>query len=196
MSINYKYIDSHWLIFALKGLIAFLVGWLFLFTPSSTDMVTLMSFIAIFLIALGIIELSNAIHRRKYKKGWIVSLIIAFIDALVAISLLFVLKENPVWQLSLLAAYTAIRGICEIIVGIRRPDDMTDRFIWVLCGICGATIGIVILNSGHLETGYFIRLFGSYVLIFGACNLIYGIHNCDQKITSKKERSKIATKKK
>ena len=60
-------------------------------------------------------------------------------------------------------------------------DDLTDRFIWVLTGISGCIIGIVVVNAGHLGNLPFIKYFGSYMMIFGISNLIYAIHNKEQK---------------
>lgn len=65
-------------------------------------------------------------------------------------------------------------------IGFRTTVDPTDRFIWVLCGICGLVFGIVILNSGHLTNVDFVRFFGAYMMILGVSSLIYGAHNRTQ----------------
>ncbi len=193
--INRNYIDSHWLVFAVQGVLAIVFGWFMLFNPSSNTnyMVTL---VATFLFIMGIVELSNALHREHKKNKWAVTLIISIVDLAVASSLLFTLKESPAWHLSLIAVYTLVRGIIELLIGLKVPDDSTDRFIWAVCGICGAIMGIVIFNSGHLKEADFVRFFGSYMLILGTSSLIYGVHNRAQKLEAKIARAKASKKKK
>lgn len=191
--INRNYIDSHWLVFAVQGALALLFGWLMLFNPSSNtgSMVTL---VAVFLLAMGIVELFNALHREHNRSGWAVTLIIAAIDLAIALSLIFTIQENAAWHLTLIAVYTLVRGIIEILIGLKVPDDSTDRFIWIICGICGAIMGVVIFNSGLLREADFVRFFGAYMLILGTSSLIYGIHNRAQKLEAKIARAKTAKK--
>ncbi len=190
---NRKFIDSHWLVFAVQGALALIFGWLMLFNPSSNIgyMITL---VAIFLAAMGVVELFNALHREHKKNSWAVTLIIAIVDLPVAASLYFTINENAAWHLTLIAVYTLVRGIIELLIGLKVPDDSTDRFIWSVCGICGAIMGIVIFNSGRLPEANFVRFFGAYMLILGVSSLIYGVHNRAQKLEAKLARTKITKK--
>ena len=143
---------------------------------------------------MGIVELFNALHREHNKSGWAVTLIIAAIDLAIALSLIFTIQENAAWHLTLIAMYTLVRGIIEILIGLKVPDDSTDRFIWIICGICGAIMGVVIFNSGLLREADFVRFFGAYMLILGTSSLIYGIHNRAQKLEAKITRAKSSKK--
>ena len=77
-------------------------------------------------------------------------------------------------------------------IGFRTTVDPTDRFIWVLCGICGMIFGFVIFNSGHLPNIDFLRFFGAYMLILGISSLDYGVHNRVQKLEDREARSLAA----
>ena len=193
MSTKLKYIDSHWGIFALQGIVALLFGWFALFT-SSSDIQTLVIVVGSVLLSLGIIELLNLLARARTKNTWGVSLVMAILEISAGLALLFTYEQNVAWHLVVIAAYTILRGIFEIILGLRSIDDLTDKFIWILAGICACIMGIVILNTGHLGTIPFIKYFGSYMMVFGVVNLIYSVHNNEQ---SKDYRSeKLAAKKK
>lgn len=207
MAINtHRHIDSHWLIFAGKGALALIFGWLMLFN-SSSDFVTNISYCGFFLLAFSIIEFINSLYRAHLNFGWIVSVLIALLDAAAAFILVLYNGANfTTVSLITIAAYTILRGIFEILIGLRIDDDTTDRFIWIITGICGAVMGIAILNcGGFLDTGLFVRFFGSYVMISGLANLIYGIHNRDQasearaaflaKKADKTKKAKKSTKK-
>ena len=88
----------------------------------------------------------------------------------------------------MIAGYTLLRGLFEIISGFRTTVDPTDRFTWVFCGMVGSIMGIVILNSGE----FFVRFLGVYLLIFGTCSLFYGVHNRAQKIEDHEARREAA----
>lgn len=196
MSTKLKYIDSHWGIFALQGIVALLFGWFALFT-SSSDIQTLVIVVGSVLLSLGIIELLNLLARTRTKNTWGVSLVMAILEISAGLALLFTYEQNVAWHLVVIAAYTILRGIFEIILGLRAIDDLTDKFIWILAGICACIMGVVILNTGHLGTIPFIKYFGSYMMVFGVVNLIYSVHNNEQgkdyrseKLAAKKKMSK------
>lgn len=193
MSTKLKYIDSHWGIFALQGIVALLFGWFALFT-SSSDIQTLVIVVGSVLLSLGIIELLNLLARTRTKNTWGVSLLMAILEISAGLALLFTYEQNVAWHLVVIAAYTILRGIFEIILGLRSIDDLTDKFIWILAGICACIMGIVILNTGHLGTIPFIKYFGSYMMVFGVVNLIYSVHNNEQGKDYRSE--KLAAKKK
>lgn len=192
MSTKLKYIDSHWGIFALQGIVALLFGWFALFT-SSSDVQTLVVIVGSVLLSLGIIELLNLLIRTRTRNTWGISLFMAILEIGAALSLLFTYEQNVAWHLAVVAAYTTIRGIFEILLGLHSIDDLTDKFSWVLTGVCGCIMGIVILNSGRLGTTHFIKYFGSYMMVFGIVNLIYSIHNHEQ--SKDYQAEKVAAKK-
>lgn len=193
MSTKLKYIDSHWGIFALQGIVALLFGWFALFT-SSSDIQTLVIVVGSVLLSLGIIELLNLLARTRTKNTWGVSLVMAILEISAGLALLFTYEQNVAWHLIVIAAYTILRGIFEIILGLKAIDDLTDKFIWILAGVCACIMGIVILNTGHLGTTPFIKYFGSYMMVFGVVNLIYSVHNNEQRKEYRSE--KLAAKKK
>lgn len=193
MSTKLKYIDSHWGIFALQGVVALLFGWFALFTNSS-DIQTLVIVVGSVLLSLGIIELLNLLARARTKNTWGVSLVMAILEISAGLALLFTYEQNVAWHLIVIAAYTILRGIFEIILGLKAIDDLTDKFIWILAGVCACIMGVVILNTGHLGTIPFIKYFGSYMMVFGVVNLIYSVHNNEQGKDYRSE--KLAVKKK
>lgn len=187
--INRKYIDSHWLIFAIKGLIAIGIGGFTLFSPYRS-LSSVIAVVGIFLLSFSIIEFINALYRAHQKTGWAVAVALAIIDAVIALALLFTANQDASWHLYLVAAYTFFRGFAEIIAGFRATVDPTDRFTWVFSGMIGAIMGIVILNSNE----FFIRFFGVYLIILGTCSLFYGVHNRAQKIEDKIARQEAAAR--
>ena len=197
MSIKRKYVDSHWLIFAFEGAVALLFGWFALFT-NLKDTSALVSIVGSLLLGLGIIELFNLLRRAHLNETWGFTLISALVEVGVAFALLFTSDQELVWHLALIAGYTVVRGLFEIFIGLKAVDDITDKFIWIITGICGAIMGFAILNSGDAtvtnNAPAFIKFFGAYMTLYGLANLIYGVHNHDQETDLRAERSASAKK--
>lgn len=189
--IKRKYIDSHWLVFIFQGIIALLFGCLTLFTSDQSS-TSLTPVIGVFLLALSIVEFANSVYRSYNRHGWVISTAIAIFDAIFGLLLLFTANETMTWHLVIIAAYTLLRGIFEVVIGFRTTVDPTDRFIWCLCGLCGLLFAIVIFNSGHLANVDFVRFFGAYMLILGVSSLIYSIHNREQQLEDRLARSEAA----
>ena len=186
-----KFIETHWLFYAFQGVVSFLFGAYLLFT-NITAVPTLTAIIGAALLCLGVIEVFSIMYRKHYGKSLILSCILAVSEVVIAFLLLFLQNENMAWALSLLAIYTIGRGVLELLLAFLAVTDKTDRFMWATCGICGAIIGVVILNSGgFVDQTTFVRFFSAYLMIYGVTNLIYGVHNRNE-LAEQKEARRIA----
>lgn len=186
-----RFIETHWLFFAFQGIISILFGAFILFT-NITVVQSLVAIIGVSLLCLGVIEIFSMLYRKHYGNSLALSLILAASEVIIAMMLLFTQDYNMAWALTLLAIYTIGRGVLELILAFTAVTDKTDRFMWVTCGVCGAIIGIVILNSGgFLDQTAFTKFFSAYMMIYGVTNLFYGIHNRNE-LAEQKEARKIA----
>ena len=202
--INRRFIDKHWGVSITRGILATGFGCLALFGLLSDFEVT-MATIAVFLLLMGIIDSILALYASVKKHGWLNSIIDAIVDVVTAVLLLFLAKSNITLSVIILAIYTIVSGIIDLLHAFLSTVDPTDRFIKILAGAIGVIIGFAILNSGELELMTFIRFFGTYMLIVGVTSLIYGVHNHAQntedliarrEVTSKKRTKKQTTKRK
>ncbi len=186
-----KYIESHWLIFAMQGVVGLLFGWFVMFT--NIDKVSTLAIISgATLLALGVIDVANLIYRKRRQQNWGLAIVTAALNIVIGLALLFTNSLNPAWALTLLAGYTIICGVFEILIGFKSLSDPTDRFMWIVCGICAAVLGFVVLNSGHFENPTtFIKFFGTYMMIYGITTLIYAVHNKNE-LKEEKEARRLA----
>lgn len=183
-----KYIESHWLIFALQGVVGLLFGWFVMFT-NIEKVSTLVIIAGATLLALGVIDVANLIYRKRHQQNWGLALVLMILNMVIGLALLFTKDLNVAWSLGLLAGYTIFCGIFEILIGFKSLSDPTDRFMWIVCGICASILGFVVLNSGHFENPTtFIKFFGTYTMIFGITTLIYAVHNKNELAEAKEER--------
>ena len=186
--INRRYIDKHWLVFIIRGIVAVLFGFALLF-GGLNNLESVIATISVFLLGIGIVDAVSALYNASRKRGWVNSVIDALIDVVAAVALLFAARNNLVLSLVIIAAYTALSGVIDIVHGFLTTVDPTDRFIRVLAGVLGCIMGLVILNAGNFEIMTFIRFFGVYMLIVGVTSMIYGAHNKAQKTEDSIARS-------
>ncbi|MBR3229177.1 DUF308 domain-containing protein [Candidatus Saccharibacteria bacterium] len=191
--INRRFIDKHWLIFIIRGVLAGVFGLIALF-GGMVNVESMIAIISLFLLFMGIIDSASALYNSTKKRGWVNSIIDAFIDVAAALLLLFCSQGNIVFGLIILSVYTILSGVIDIFHGFLSTADPTDRFIRILAGVCGCIIGVVIINAGEFEVTTFIRFFGAYMLIVGVTSMIYGVHNRSQDIEDKTARKEARTK--
>lgn len=193
--INRKFIDKHWLMFIIRGVLAAAFG-LFILFSGATDISNIIALMSVFLLFMGIIDAAGALYSSTKKHGWINSIIDALIDVIAAVALLFFAKDNLVSSLVIISVYTIASGVVDLFHGFLSTVDPTDRFIRVIAGVFGCVIGAAILNAGDFEIMTFARFFGAYMLIVGVTSMIYGVHNRSQKIEDKIARSQARKKSK
>lgn len=191
--INRKFIDKHWLVFCFRGALGLIFGF-YALSGQINDLPATLSTISIALLAMGIIDSANALYNSIKKHGWVNSIIDSLIDIIAALLLLFVSNDNIAFSLAIIAAYTFISGIIDLVHSFVTVEDSTDRFIRIIAGICGCVMGMIIINAGNFEFSTFLRFFGAYMLIVGVTSLIYGIHNRDQVNEDKAARRESAKK--
>lgn len=194
--INRKFIDKYWLVFLFRGALALIFGMLAL-GGRMNDIPATISFVSVFLLAMGIIDSSAALYNSTKKRGWFTSVIDAVVDIVAAVVLLTFSNNGILFSLVTIAAYTFISGMIDIMHSCVSTIDPTDRFIRIVAGVCGAVIAFVVINAGDLSDAAFVRFFGSYMTIVGACSLIYGVHNRSQlgeDHTARKEAAKKTKK--
>ena len=179
--INRRYIDKHWFVFIIRGLLAGIFGFLMLFGRLNS-IEGVIAMISVLLLFMGIVDATSALYNSTKKRGWANSIIDAGIDVVTAILLLFFARNNLVVSLIIISVYTALSGVIDLFHGFLSTVDPTDKFIRILTGVCGCVMGAVILNAGSFEVMTFIRFFGSYMLVVGVTSLIYGVHNHAQNV--------------
>jgi len=193
--INRKYIDKHWLMFVIRGVMAAVFGCAILFSGVN-EISNVIAMVSIFLLFMGIVDAIGALYCSNKKHGWVNSVIDALIDVAAAVVLLFFAKDNLVMGLIIISIYTILSGIIDVFHGFLSTVDPTDRFIRVIAGVFGCVMGLVILNAGGFEIMTFIRFFGAYMLIVGVTSMIYGVHNREQKIEDSVARKQVRKKQK
>lgn len=188
-----KYVESHWLIFALLGVVTFIAGLYLMFSPSE-DVAHYMYVIGYILMSLAVVQVINVIYRKQRQFNWGISLVIALIEFAVGMTLVLTTSMSYEFHIALIAAYVLIRSISSIVSGFSSFTNMTDKFMWVVYGMVGSILGFILLADPGVSETTFIRVFATFMLIAGLTNLMYGIHAKDELTEAKLARAKSTKK--
>lgn len=194
MSTKRKYIESHWGVFVLKGIVSLFAGFYMMFTHRQ-DVNFLIQVVGWTMLALAIIEVVNVAHRSSRQRNWGFPLGLGVVEMAISVALLYTVNPNATLaellplRLSMLAAYVLVASIITVVMGFRSFDNLTDRFMWVVNGMLGCVLGFVIFNAGNISDVAHIMLFGTYLLINGLTDLFFGIHSKDEMKELHAERS-------
>jgi uncharacterized membrane protein HdeD (DUF308 family) len=189
---KHKYVESHWLIFAIQGIIAISVGAYVMFTDNQ-DISYLVGIVGSVLIGLAIIELLNTIYRHQRQHNWGIAFSVAIFEAAVGTTMIFASSASHELHIALLAGYTLVRGVTSIVIGFASFDNLTDRFLWVTCGMVGSVIAFVIFADQGLSHTTFIKLFSTFLMVFGLTNIFFAIHSRDEKLQQLRSSKKAKT---
>ena len=194
MSTKRKYIESHWGVFVLKGIVSLFAGFYMMFTHRQ-DVNFLIQVVGWTMLALAIIEVINVAHRSSRQRNWGFPLGLGIVEMAISVALLYTVNPNATLaellplRLSMLAAYVLAASIITVVMGFKSFDNLTDRFMWVVNGMLGCVLGFVIFNAGNISDVAHIMLFGTYLLINGLTDLFFGIHSKDEMKELHAERS-------
>ena len=194
MNTKRKYIESHWGVFVLKGIVSLFAGFYMMFTHRQ-DVNFLIQVVGWTMLALAIIEVINVAHRSSRQRNWGFPLGLGIVEMAISVALLYTVNPNATLaellplRLSMLAAYVLAASIITVVMGFKSFDNLTDRFMWVVNGMLGCVLGFVIFNAGNISDVAHIMLFGTYLLINGLTDLFFGIHSKDEMKELHAERS-------
>ena len=160
-----KYIESHWMVFVAKGIVALFAG--FCLTFSQLNPSTLSATIGFTLVFVTLIELG------------------------VGLAMILTSRLPREFPLAILSAYTVFYGAFSIFSGFRDFSNLTNKFIFIFIGILGCIIGFSILGANlSLSDTSFVKLFGTYLMLRGFGLTVYGVHSRDEKLIEKEARAK------
>ncbi|MFV0485457.1 MAG: HdeD family acid-resistance protein [Candidatus Saccharimonadales bacterium] len=188
-----KYIESHWLIFALLGVVTFIAGLYLMFSPSE-DVAHYIYVIGYVLMSLAIVQVINVIYRKQRQHSWGMSVGIALLEFGVGLTLVLAASFAYEFHIALIAGYVLLRSVTSIISGFSSFTNMTDKFMWIVYGMVGSILGFVLLADPGVSETTFIRVFATFMLVAGLTNLMYGIHAKDELIEAKQARAKKISK--
>ena len=180
-----RYIESHWLVFAMKGLLAIVAG-IWMIVSFSADVHFLTRIVGATLLGMSVIEVFNIFHRRRLQRNWSMPLAISAVELIVALALLILVdpsnpnSDNLALRIAIFAGFTVYASVISVIIGMTCYKNITDSMFWIVNGIIGAVLGFAIFADNGVSPITHIRLFGIYLLVKGLTEFYFGIHSKDE----------------
>ncbi len=197
-----KFIESHWLTFAMKGAISVVAGMCLMFANGWNTEI-LIHIVGWTMIGLGLIELINMIHRSHKQANWGFPLFLGLLEIAIAAILLVStipglgIEYQIPFRIAVLSGYVLFASVVTIFIGFSSFSNMTDRFMWIVNGMLGSVLAFVLFAGSGLSITMHIELFGTYLLVNGLTDLFFGVHSHDEALELKAERAakRVAAKK-
>lgn len=202
-----KFVESHWLTFAMKGAISVVAGLCLMFAPKN-DLSMMTQIVGWTMFSLAFIEIANVLYRTRRSHNWGFPLLLGAIELFIAVALLYTIDPNAktadelTWlRITYLSAYVVFASIVTIAMGFASFDNITDRFMWVVNGMIGCILAFMMFGGTTLGAEAHIAIFGSYLMVNGLTDLFFGVHSKEELLSSynrkpaaKKEAAKTAKK--
>jgi uncharacterized membrane protein HdeD (DUF308 family) len=185
-----KFVESHWLTFAMKGAISVVAGLCLMFAPKD-DLSLMTQIVGWTMFGLAFIEIANVLYRTRRSHNWGFPLLLGAIELLIAVALLYTVDPNnpgasdliPL-RITYLAAYVVFASIVTIVMGFASFNNVTDRFMWVVNGMIGSIIAFMMYGGTGLGDGVHIGMFGTYLMVNGLTDLFFGVHSKEELFAS------------
>ena len=193
-----KFVESHWLTFAMKGAISVIAGLCLMFAPKN-DLSVLTQIVGWTMFSLAFIEIANVLYRTRRSHNWGFPLVLGAIEMFIAVALLYTIDPNGsadelTWlRITYLSAYVVFASIVTIVMGFASFDNITDRFMWVVNGMIGSILAFMMFGGTTLGAAAHIGIFGTYLMVNGLTDLFFGVHSKEEMLAS--FNRKPATKK-
>ena len=162
-----------WWYLVLSGLLAIVFGFVALFWPALTA-ATLVFLVALFTIIGGIIGLVHALANIGKDRLWWLSLLVSAVSLGIGIFLI----RNPLITAALLVILLAItifmQALYDLVIASYATKD-EGRWMWIVTGILGIIVAIVIMVYPETSALAFVWVLGLYALVHGVVNIGYAV---------------------
>ena len=186
-----KFVESHWLTFAMKGAVSVVAGLCLMFAPKN-DLSLMTQIVGWTMFCLAFVEIANVVYRTRRSHNWGFPLVLGIIELSIAVALLYTINPNGssaddlTWlRITYLSAYVVFASIVTIIMGFASFHNMTDRFMWIVNGMIGSILAFMMFGGTNLGAVAHIEMFGTYLMVNGLTDLFFGVHSKDQELEAK-----------
>ena len=166
-------IARNWWVFLLRGIVAILFGVLAFLRPGITleALVLLFAFWALF---DGVFSLIGSIGAAEAREPWWPLVLIGLLGIAAGILTLRYPGVTALALLFVIAFWSILRGIIEIVAAVRLRDLIKGEWWLILGGIASIAFGVLLVmypESGLLAV---VWLLGIYAVIFGITQIMLG----------------------
>ncbi|MBZ0304252.1 MAG: HdeD family acid-resistance protein [Anaerolineae bacterium] len=160
-------LSKNWWLFLIRGILAIAFGLLTLLAPALT-LVLLVAFFGAYAIVDGAAAIFTSFSSRASDPRWWMHLLEGSVGVVAGLIALFWPEIAAVTLLLVIAAWSVLTGITEIMSAIRLRKEIDNEWWLGLSGLLSVVFGIYVFlfpGAGALALAW---LIGFYAIFFGA----------------------------
>lgn len=169
-----QHLAKYWWLFVLRGVMAVIFAILAFIWPALTLSV-LVVFLGAYLFVDGLFSLVHGFRILKRDSHWWVLVLEGLLGIAAGLVALFMPGITVVFLVTLIALWSVVTGILEIVLAIRLRKELKNEWMLVLAGIFSIIFGIVLFAqplAGILVIAWWL---GIYALLFGFLLILAGM---------------------
>ncbi len=161
------YLQTHWWILTIRGILTILFGIACVFWPGLT-LVTFVYLFGLYILVLGLISIFQGVTSISHHKTWILTLLLGVLELGVGVFLL----RNPGVSFAILILLIGfsfiLYGIFEVIGSLAdNRATSTGKTLAIITGVLGILAGIVVFFQPEESGVAFVWIIGLFALISG-----------------------------
>jgi uncharacterized membrane protein HdeD (DUF308 family) len=168
-------LTQNWWLVVLRGVAGILFGIAAFVWPGPTLFV-LVTLFGLYALVDGFIAVATGIGHTKDSPRWWVFLLEGLVGIVAGVIALIWPAVTTLALLSMIAVWSIITGILEIIAAIRLRRAITNEWMLALGGILSVALGIVLILQPLAGILVIVWTIGAYAMIFGVLWIILGFH--------------------
>lgn len=164
---------KHWWLFVLRGVLAVLFAVMAFVSPTITLSI-LVVFLGVYFLVDGLFTLTHGFRIRKTDTHWWVLVLEGLLGIVAGIVCLTMPGITVVFMVTLIALWSVVTGVLEIILAIRLRKEIQNEWILIIAGVFSVIFGILLFMqplAGVLVISWWL---GIYALFFGIFMITVG----------------------
>jgi uncharacterized membrane protein HdeD (DUF308 family) len=157
---------KNWWFLALNGVIAILIGLLFLFY-TITLLASIINAVGIIILAGGLVQLILALYYFKKDKRMVSSFILAVIFFTIGICILLFQQSSQALFFIMMGVWAVIVGIFQLVILINVKRNLSNKNIILFNGLLTIILGALFFLNPSTFNDIVIKILGVFTVIFG-----------------------------
>lgn len=167
-------VSGIWAPVLLKGILAVILGILFL-TNTATTLLLIMMFLGAYWFIDGIFTLITSFQAKEHNKIWMWGILVGVLSILAGLVVFFQPILSTIFTTTVLIYFMGfmilISGLSSIVTGLRLRKT-SDESMMILGGILAVLLGLLLLFNPALSLMMFVYMLGILSLVGGTILII------------------------
>lgn len=164
---------KYWWLMVLRGVLAILFAVMAFVSPSITLSI-LVVFLGAYFLVDGIFSLAHGFRIRKTDTHWWVLVLEGLLGIVAGIVCLSMPGITVVFMVGLIALWSVVTGILEIILAVRLRKEIQNEWMLVVAGVFSIIFGVLLFMQPLAGVVVISWWLGIYALFFGIFMITVG----------------------